>query len=58
MALHLNPRHAAARVALGTTLYLAGDHAGARAQWQAALTLGDPQQASEAAGLLREYRDN
>ena len=58
-SISLNPSYAAAHVSLGTALYLAGNHAGARiAETHGGALLGDAAQASEAAQLLREYPGN
>jgi superkiller protein 3 len=54
-AVRLDPRLAPAFNALGTALYRVGRRREARQQWQAALTLCDPEAAHNAAGLLREF---
>jgi len=54
-ALHLRPGYAAAFASLGTSLYLAGSRAEARRAWHQALGAGDPQEAQNAAVLLKTY---
>ena len=54
-ALRLRPNYAAAYSSLGTSLYLAGSRAEARRAWHQAISLGDPQEAQNAASLLKTY---